>query len=311
MTFTYNVLSEEKEGGTWSLIRLHAASPLKLIWQKLALRLAVVYAVAAALLVLAIILLPLPLNPALLAVALLLALYLLFWFALSFWIISWQKSSSFNAVCMLAIWVVLTILAPALVNSYISQTYPVPEALQTAVKQRQGYHEKWDMDKASTMNKFYAHYPQYRQYPLPDTQFSWLWYYAMQHMGDADARHESEEFTAKLWQRENASARIALLLPVLHTQLALNNLAGTGLPDHLQFMEATNRFHEEMRLSFYPRIFEDSPVSSVDWQTIPVQYFTPEREIPWLRLFLPLVLISAVLFILGRLQFYRIPREVA
>jgi len=305
MAFTYNVLSEEKEGGTWNMIRLHARSPLQVLWQKIGLRMAVVYAAAALLLIVAVEILSLPLNTSLMAVVLLFFLYLLFWFTLSFWVVSWQKSSSFNAVCLLALWVVLTILSPALVNSYISHAYPVAEALETAVKQRQGYHEKWDMDKQHTMNKFYAHYPQFKQYPLPDKQFSWLWYFAMQQMGDDDARQESKKFNEKLWKREEVSTRIALALPVLHTQHALNNLAGTGLQNHLQFMETTNAFHEKMRLFFYPKIFEESPVSSVNWKNMQVQYFSSRPDIRWVSMLLPLILLSSVLFWLGQNQFRR------
>jgi len=46
-------------------------------------------------------------------------LYLLFWSALCFWMISLLKSSSFNALALISVWFVLTILVPALVNNYV------------------------------------------------------------------------------------------------------------------------------------------------------------------------------------------------
>ncbi len=81
---------------------------------------------------------------------------------------------------LLSVWIFLIIILPAAVNNYVVNKYPVPEALETTVKQRKGYHEKWDLDKKSTMDRFYAHYPQFNEYTLPDKEFSWLWYYAMQ-----------------------------------------------------------------------------------------------------------------------------------
>jgi ABC-2 type transport system permease protein len=305
IAFTYNILSEEKEGGTWNMIWLHAASPIRVLWQKLMIRIGVVYAAAILLMVLAITYLSIPLDSALLAVSTLFTLYLLFWGSLSYWVVSWGKSSNFNAVCMLAFWIFLTILTPALVNSYISNAYPVPEAIQTAVKQRQGYHEKWDMDKQSTVNKFFQHYPQLVKYDLPDKEFSWLWYYAMQQMGDDEVRQESSELNEKLWKRDEVSSRIALFLPVLHTQLALNDIAGSGLKNHLRFLDSTTRFHEQMRLFFYPAIFENNPVSSIDWRNINVQHFCERQVINWFLLLAPLLLMSGGLFLLGHYCFVK------
>ena len=301
IAFSYNIYSEEKEGGTWSLLRLHAASAHKVIWQKLVVKTAVIYAAAFVLLVSAAVILPLPLNRSFLALTLLLVLYLAFWVALSFWMVSWKKNSSFNAVSMLALWVFLTILSPALVNSYITTAYPVPEALATVVKQRQGYHEKWDMDKRVTMDKFYAHYPRYKKYPLPDKQFSWLWYYAMHQMGDDESANESKALEKKLWTRHTISSNIATFFPTLHTQLSLNSLAQSDLQNHLLFLDSTKRFHEKTRLFFYDKIFEEQPVNSVNWKDIKLEYFSAGEDIAWLKMLLPLLLLAIVFFgIAGR-----------
>jgi ABC-2 type transport system permease protein len=303
IALTYNLYAEEKEGGIWSLLSIQARSPLRVLLHNLAMRMLAVFAAAVLLLVVAAIVLQIPLNGAFVATVLLLLLYLFFWFGAGFWVASWKESSPFSVVSLLAIWVALTILAPALVNNYISSAYPVPEALETALKQRQGYHEKWDMEKEATMKKFYSHYPQFAQYPLPDKQFSWLWYYAMQQMGDDDAQRESAELRNKLALRDNASRKIALALPVLQVQVALNDLAGTGLRNHLQFLDSTQAFHERLRLHFYARIFEEQPVHSVNWNAFRVQYFREQHPISSLALALPLVLFAGLLFLLGRYRF--------
>jgi len=299
IAFIYNTYSEEKEGGTWSLLRLHAPSPGKVLRQKLLVRMAAVYAAMIILLASAAIILSLPLSSSLLAIGLLLVLYFGFWFALGLWVVSYKKNSAFNAVAMLAIWVFLTVLSPALVNSYIINSYPVPEALETVVKQRQGYHEKWDMEKQVTMNKFYAHYPQYRKYPLPDKQFSWLWYYAMHQMGDDESEQESQALHSKLWTRHTVSSNIALFFPTLHTQLSINSLAQTDLQNHLLFLDSTKRFHEKTRLFFYEKIFEDQPVNSVDWSRLQLEYFSAGQTTNWLRLLLPLLVFTTVCYLLG------------
>ena len=137
-------------------------------------------------------------------------LYLLFWSALCFWMISLLKSSSFNALALISVWVVLTILVPALVNNYVINAYQVPEALDAMVEQRDGYHEKWDLEKDATMTGFYEAYPQYKNYEVPEDKFSWIWYYGMQHNGDLAAKETSTEMKEKIMMRNTVSENIAL-----------------------------------------------------------------------------------------------------
>jgi ABC-2 type transport system permease protein len=306
IAFTYNLLSEEREGGTWQLILAQRGGALSLLVQKFAVRAAVVFAALAALLVLAAGLLSLPPDEELLAVVLLSVLYLLCWFAISFWVVSWQKSSSTSAVSLLSTWLLLTIVVPGAVNSYLSHTYPVPEALATAVKQREGYHEKWDMDKQVTMEKFYAHYPQFRKYTLPDKSFDYLWYYAMQQMGDDDASTEAQQMQARLWQREKASGLIACFFPTLHAQHQMSTLAGAGLANHLRFLEHTTGFHEKLRLHFYPKIFEKTPVTDENWDAFQVAFFSEDRTINWMSLLLPLTGMIGLFAAAGLLHFQKL-----
>ncbi|HEY0610921.1 MAG TPA: DUF3526 domain-containing protein [Chitinophaga sp.] len=294
ISLTYNLLSEEKEQGTWQLLSAQSASPAKVLLKKLAIRAMVVMAALAILFLLAGVILSLPIDSSLLAVIIISFLYLLVWFAICFWVVSLQKRSSTNAVILLSAWMLLTLILPGLANNYIISRYPVPEALSTVVSQREGYHEKWDMDKQATMEKFYAHYPQFRKYPLPDKAFSWLWYYAMQQMGDDDARLQSEQMREKLWQREKGSSNIARFLPALYTQHQINTIARSGLGNHLQFLDSTAKFHEKMRLHFYPRIFEEAAVSSENWKAFTTEYFSGDIRIKWLSMLAPVLLMAGL-----------------
>jgi ABC-2 type transport system permease protein len=294
IAFTYNLLSEEKEGGTWRLVSAQNINPANILCQKLAIRAIVVFTTLAILLLLASLILSLPFDSSLLAALSISVLYLLFWFAVSFWVVSLQKKSGANAVILLSTWILLTVLLPGAANNYVTSKYPVPEALATMVKQREGLHEKWDMDKKVTMDKFYAHYPQFRKYPLPDMQFSWLWYYAMQQMGDDEARQEVKQMQDKLWQREKASTLMACFIPTLHTQHQLNTLAQSGLSNHLMFLDSTSKFHEKMRLYFYPKIFSEAPVNNENWKAFSIEYFSENRRIAWAFMLMPLILITAL-----------------
>lgn len=305
IAFTYNTLSSEKENGTWSLLVIQSGRPWRLLAKLFSLRCATIFAVFGLLLLAAAVLLQLPFDASLLAVAALGAGYLLFWSALSFWVVSWQQSSAVNAVSLLAFWVLLTLVAPASLNSYLTNKYPVPEALETALDQRRGYHEKWDMDKQATMDKFFNHYPQFSKYPLPadQSQFSWLWYYAMQQMGDDDAQQKSTEMKAKLQARERAAGAIASFVPTLHAQWQMDHIAQSGLSNYLQFQDSAARFHEKMRLYFYPKIFDDTPVETINWDHFPVEFFAAPQVLSIGSMLLPVFLFSLLLLGLSAFRF--------
>ncbi|ELR69401.1 hypothetical protein C900_05091 [Fulvivirga imtechensis AK7] len=294
IAFTYDLLSEEKEKGTWRLVAIQSQSVRGYLIKKLSVRAALLYLALFVLFAIAILKLSLPINEVLMAFMALSILYLTFWLALSFWIVSLQRNSSFNLLTLLSLWVALAILLPASVNNFVANQYPVPEALSTMVKQRDGYHEKWDMEQEVTMNKFFAHYPEYQKYPLPEGNFSWLWYYAMQQMGDDESRQQSEAMRKKIMQRERASSAVALFVPTMHTQLIFHDLARSSLDDHLKFLDQTSAFHEKMRLYFYPKIFENASISDVDWKQFKPEYFADKPDINWARSMFPLLL-----FIIG------------
>lgn len=309
IAFTYNTLSGEKEKGTWPLLVIQSGNARRLLVKLFALRCATVMAILLVLLLAAAAFLSIPFNTAFIAVIGLSLLYLFFWFALSFWVVSWQKNSAVNALSLLSLWILFTIIAPAALNNYLMNRYPLPEALDTALEQRRGYHEKWDTDQQGTMDRFFAHYPQFKKYPLPaDGQFSWLWYYAMQQMGDDEARHTSQALKNKLHARESVAGRIASFIPTLHAQWQMDHLAQSGLGNHLQFMDSAARFHERRRLYWYPKIFENTPPREENWNNYAVEYFSVSPSIHWIRMFLPVILCTLLLWLLSAFHLKNIHR---
>src|SRR5687768_4778161 len=116
---SYNLLSEEKEGGTWSLVSVQSQRPVAVLLQKMFIRALVIYALLAVLFAIAIPVLSIPFDVPVTVTISLSVLYLLFWFAVSFWVVSWKKSSAVNAVSLLTVWVLLTFILPAAINNYI------------------------------------------------------------------------------------------------------------------------------------------------------------------------------------------------
>lgn len=308
IAFTYNLLSEEEESGTCRMIRVMTRSKIKFLLAKLSVRFVLLFAVVLVLFLLAIGLLHIPVSQPLLAFFSVATLYMLFWFALSFWIISLQRNSNFNALTLLAIWLTFMILVPAVLNNYLTTNHPIPEALTATIQQRDGYHEKWDTNKRETLDAFYAAYPQYEKYGYPpEDGFNWLWYYAMQHLGDVESHDQSVAMQDKILKREQISESWSRFVPTMHAQLELNHLAGTGLTNHMKFLQETSDFHERTRLYFYPHIFDEAQADVVDWESFQPDHMTTTSKIRWWSS-LGSLLISVLLF--GGLAFLQSKRSL-
>jgi ABC-2 type transport system permease protein len=303
IAFSYNIISEEKESGTWKIVAIQSTNTFLHILKLFYIRILSLIVLLTIILFVAVLFLEIPLNTSFFAFYGLGVLYLLFWFCICFYIVSLQQHSNFNVVILLTIWLFLIIILPATINSYILNKYPVPEALELTLKQRNAYHEKWDMNKQETLDKFYNHYSQFKSYPLPNTEFSWLWYYAMQQMGDDESAVQSQELATKLEQRNNFSHTIAQFIPTLHTQMQLNEMAKADLGNQLLFLQETKKFHEKLRLSFYPKIFDNAPVNQEKWDHFKVETFSDTSKSHFLKAIFPLLIFNLGLIILGWLNF--------
>lgn len=305
IAFSYNLISEEKESGTWKIVVTQSQNTFLYILKLFYIRILSVILLLTIVLVVGVLFLNIPLNISFLTFYGISVLYLLFWFAICFFLVSLQMNSNFNAVILLTTWLFLIIILPALINAYIVNKYPIPEALELTVKQRNAYHEKWDMDKQETLDKFYTHYPQFKNYHLPEKEFSWLWYYAMQQMGDDESAKESRDLESKLTQRDQSSQQIAQFIPTLHAQMKLNEIARADLGNQLLFLKETKQFHEKLRLHFYPKIFDDEAVNRQKWDNFKVDTFSDKSKINLRKAFLPLILFNFILVFLGWLNFKR------
>ena len=303
IAFCFNLFSEEREGGTWSLVLSQAERPQRLLHQKLLLRFAAVQLTLLFLLTVATIYLHIPTDAYLLAFTTVAFLYLTFWFSLAWLVVSLGHSSSSNALALLLAWVLLTIVAPGGLNAVVDHLYPVPEAYEAMLESRDGYHNKWDEDKAPTLQKFKEIYPQFADYEHPEgASFGWFWYYAMQHLGDAEASAAILAMRQKLEGRNNFSRVAGYLIPSVHAQLHLNALSRADLTNYLAYQDRLADFHKRKRLGFYEAIFALQPVSSVDWDQHETEYFRDSRGVNWLTATLPLLLATIVLLtVAGRI----------
>lgn len=278
IAFCYNLISADQENGIWNLLGSQPVSISKIIGWRLLIRFIIVVIITFSIIAASCVYLQSAFDIRFFYTLLITFSYLIFWFALTAFVISFQKSSTYNALSLLGVWIFLTILAPALLNLVISTTLPVSESFEVTVKQREGYHNKWDKPKAETMQKFYEIYPEYKKFTIPEDKFSWGWYYAMNFMGDLESANSTEQYIEKLKKRDKLTSQIALFLPAINTQLSYNSLTDNDLQGHLSYLESVRTYHKQIREYFYPEIFRNAKVEEINWQNLPKYEFSNETR---------------------------------
>ncbi|MCP1300986.1 DUF3526 domain-containing protein [Chryseobacterium sp. S0630] len=307
VAFCYNLVSEEEERGTWKLLSVQSGNLQKLLDHKMLIRLLAVTAVYLALIITASVWIKIPLDSSYIAFMISGWLYILFWFALCRWIISFRKSSAQNALILLIVWVGINFIIPMSSNILIQKLYPVHESLKAVMEQREGYHNKWDEAKRPTMEKFYKAYPQYSNFTVEENDaFTWIWYYAMQHMGDLESAKSSEQYTEKMKKRNEAATYLGYFLPNLHTQLVESHLAKSDLQNHLLYASSLKKFHEKKRLFFYPLIFSGKNAESINWAQQTIQIFTFSSPVKWIQILLPYLIFIALFIILSQYKYRKL-----
>lgn len=268
IAITYDIVSAERERGTWQMARLFAR-PRRLVAAKVGARMILVAGLAMSLALIGMLLAGIDADGRAGWAAALISLHTLFWFALCLGVAGGRRSSTTNAMLLVGVWVALTFLAPAVLSLTNAILHPVPEALELTVRQRQGYHEAWDLPKAATMDGFFEDYPQWSDQTVPENEFTWAWYYAMNHRGDRAARDASRAYRDILTRRDEWARRWSLLVPPLAAQVALDRLSSNDLATQLAYQEAVRRYHERLKAHFQPILFSAAPIAEVDWERTP------------------------------------------
>lgn len=269
IALTYNLWSGEAELGTWPLLQAQPVAPWRVLALRAALRTALVWLPIVALLLVAVVAFGVPLDVTWVGIALASAGYLLAWLAAVWLVAAWRRPSDVNMLVLLGVWVFWTALGPALVSVAAAGRFPLPEALELTVLQRQGYHGAWDEPLPVVMQVFYERYPEWRGHEVPTGRYSNAWYYAMQERGDAAAREAAARYRRSLEARDQWVQRVSWLLPPAALQQWLMRQARTDLQAHLAYLDSVAAYHEALKRAAFPMIFDDRPASSVDWSAFP------------------------------------------
>lgn len=269
IAISFNLLSSEKEQGT---LRLLMAQPLKLstlFLAKIVFRFMLIAAIVLVLSMTALIWTGA--APDLRAVYWILGvlLYAIFWLGASCAVAALQRSSAFNAISLLGVWLLLAVIAPVLINAATDITKPVHEGLELTMVQREAVHGGWDKPKTETMQRFFEYYPEYSNTGSVEGDFKWKWYYAFQELGDRSVESLYSAYWQKMLDRQMLASSLSVVSPPAKLQEVLNGIAATDLQQQLDFIAGTKAYHDKLKAFYYPYLYNDRAFQHADFAKEP------------------------------------------
>ena len=261
IVFTYNLLSSEKEQGTWVLLKTSNQSIARLMLYRVGIRygLFTVFFWAVVTPVLALLI-----GPSFLAtsnwwwVVGFVSLYFGFWFALSFLINSFSLSSNLNALALIFLWLFLGLLIPNLLQIGLNRLYPVPSRISLTNEERRAINQYFEKDgQTLTKEVFNSPRTQIRQASIvtPGMVYGYgVIVYKSQEIKDAAARVAEQTLYGQIQKQQDAIGRLQLISPALMMQEVLAALAGTHWYQFNQFSLNVDAFRLQTQRFYYPKM---------------------------------------------------------
>jgi len=301
IVLSYNLLSSENEQGTYSLLLSQPITLRQVVLAKLTLRLGLLlsFLVLITLLTIPVLGIDLAENSGLvlryLAVS---VVYGLFWGAVIFTVVSFQKSSAVNALTLLGCWLVLVLVLPALTQQWLTVSQPIDRSTFENLVRDEYSAEQPD---SVVLKPYYARHPAF-YFPKdtakrnPDLRA----YYARNEQVDQTLAPLVDQYETAVANREVTVSRLNWLLPAVNTLDLFNGLAGTSAAAHRDYLRQIQDFHSRWNGFFLPKVFKNELLTPADYARFPAWEFNssaPGFSIGWGLL--KLLLLTGLVFLVG------------
>ena len=277
IAFGYNVLSSEKENGTYNLLKVQGKSISHFIFNKLLFQFIVVAVLATALTGIAAIWNKISITQNTLAFINwwgISIVYILFWYALLYAIISFNKNSSINALALVSSWVLFLLFLPAMVNYSIQKKYPENERLSMIQSSRSGDYKLWDMPRKIKIDSFYVMLPQYKTAKVTDTNT--VDFPAYMEISQRSNNAEGAKYDALILQRLQTALATNIINPVFATQYSYNQIAQSEINHFVQFSKNVIAYQQKRRHFIFDNMLSGKSFTKEGYKSYPV--YNPESK---------------------------------
>lgn len=303
IAFTFGLYSIEKESGVLALLRIQSISIRKIIVTRV-----LFYFVLITGLALLISLIGLLVSGNMFTDETLLAalswlvgviLYSAFWFSLMYLIISFYKSSAFNAICAAGCWLLFLLVVPAVLNVWMTTKFPIDTTHLAELTRRTGLENEDDeKERAEVLSEFLKYNPQYK---ASDNNENAKIYAAFSALKDRHSKKDVDAYGQQIRERNQWVNQFLWINPAVNMQDAFALISMTDLNTFLNYQSALTIFHKKITSFYYDRLFLDKPITQEDYSKRPV-FKMKTNDKRWnmvLNSFFKISLISLLLGIIG------------
>jgi ABC-2 type transport system permease protein len=315
---SYNVLSAEREQGTLALVLSQPVMLSEFLAGKICARAIIIVGVTVVCMMLCLVLAGVSFTAegafalALLAV-MVVALYSLLWFAIALAVNVLGKSSATNAVVVVALWVALVVVAPALINVAATTLYPMPSRVKMITETRETS-DQVNREGDKILAKYYGDHPEFVTFADSASKAAAMSdfnarRYAVQESLDSVIAPMMAEFDVQLARQQEFVRSLRLFSPALVMQEALNNLAGTGIERYHHFMRLVDEFQVRWKAFFQRQHFAKVKLLEAEYKRFPRYEFREEPATVIVeRVSGDALYLLAATLLLGVLAFVRVRR---
>ncbi len=195
--------------------------------------------------------------------------YMLFWFSLAVFINSYGYSSATNAVAAAAVWLILVLVLPSLLNILVSVIYPVPPRTET-ISAIRGVNLDMRRDGKKLLAEHYQDHPELmpKEGEKAFEDFG-LAFVHIQREQKKRVVEVEERFAEQVANQQNLVQKLGLISPSVIAQEAFNEIAGTGLNRYRHFRLQVKEFDRQWTDFFLPRIYKMDSLTAKDFESIP------------------------------------------
>lgn len=270
----HNVISQEKEQGTFKLLIIQGVSIHRILLYKILFRSGLVIVISVLLSVIGFgvagSIIALPVQDALWWL-LIVVLYLAFWLALCYLLVHLGNKSAVTALYLLAAWITFLMVLPALFNVYISLKHPVTLRSDLASVERQTSEEIWEMPPDKVVAVFYHNNPHFKKLlQKADTAVNIsLRATAYYDLLERSVKHKETEYRQQTLDRLQTSAKLAFFNPAELTGKLLYDVAATGLGNHQQYMQQALAYQQQWKYFINVHRVLDKAITPADLTAFP------------------------------------------
>lgn len=281
LALSYNLISSEKEAGTLSLALSQPIALGRIVLGKALLRFSLVVALAAGLALAGAALGGVNLTDydSLARLALwsaVVATYGLFWFALAVAVNAFGASSTTNAMALSGAWLALVLVIPSVLNVFAKVTHPVPSRVELVNALRTASRDA-TAEGSALLARYFEDHPDLVTANEAEIATASATSFAVQEEVDRRVQPVLDEFNTQLDAQQTLLDRYRYLSPAILAQSALHDISGTSPARYKHFLKLTDRFHDDWKAWFTPRVIQRARIGPAEIGLIPSFQFEEEN----------------------------------